>query len=84
MVGKLKEATRIVGWLWLLLATAGLTHAVFMIYSDLRRPEAEDPAGAGFVLGLVFALILLPLAVCGTALVRGGAEQLGGCCSPQV
>lgn len=71
MVRKRKQITKVVGWLWLLLATAGLTHAVFMIYSDLRQPEAEDPSGAGFVLGFVFALVLLPLAVCGAALVRG-------------
>jgi hypothetical protein len=71
MVRKREQITRIVGWLWLLLAAAGLAHAVFMIYSDLRRPEAEDPAGVGFVLGLVFALALFPLAFCGAALVQG-------------
>ncbi len=70
-MSKLKQATRIVGWLWLLLATAGLAYAAFMVYSDFRQPEAEDPSGAGLVLGALLTLVLLSLALCGAALVRG-------------
>ena len=70
-MSELRPATRIVGWLWLLLATTGLAYAAFMVYSDLRQPQAEDPSGAGFVLGVLLALVLLPLVLSGVALVRG-------------
>src|SRR5690606_32955205 len=68
VVSKLKQATRIVGWLWLLLATAGLAYAALMVSSDFRQPEAEDPSGAGLVLGALLMLVLLPLALCGADL----------------
>jgi hypothetical protein len=67
----LQQASKVVGWLWIALATAVLATGAFFLYVDFCGPKTEDPTGVGLMFAILCVLASLPLIFCGTALVRG-------------
>ena len=70
-MGNLQQATKLVGWLWIVFAVSMLGYAAFFFSSDYRSSGSEDPTGFGFVFGVLYTSVSLLTAFCGIALVRG-------------